>query len=1814
MSFYQNNSNNGYAKIHEEPLLSICLCDATSDAGKALRRENFHVGDFDGDGNEDLAVFVRPYVGNNADFNTISELRFYTNLRAMATGGNPNVLSVTPPSHLMPIVDHLDPDADYYNKSYAYVGDYDGDGISEIITTLRNTTSASYPWSELQLTSLKYGKYFESVLPETSSKPALNSVAYSIAKSRFCSPVNIDGGAAQELLYAQDAQYNSRVIGLRRDPVNGTFKSKLISHMSYPSFNYGINVGDFNGDGLTDVLTKKRDASEKWEIGYSNGKEFGTPISVDIGTPYYLRPTDYVPMPDETPIVTADFNGDGKTDIAHFYVTRKNIGGFQFNLANIEVYRSFGFHTFEKQNIEIEVDFNYGYILQWYSSKPQYLYNNYSLYLGDFNGDGKPDIMNRFGGAFNTTNQTNRGPNYLSFSPGAPHRLLTKVRNGLGLIETIDYMPLNKYHYHYEQDYPLYSAPSINAITTVNGPFYVVSHQETFNKRVDFIISNYKYKNLLLLKDGRGLIGFSEISKTSLFDGTTKLATTIQSYSNFLPPLYIPISSRVDKFVDDGTGLQPISSDVSEKATILIGTKGRYKMRPILTEEKNHLSGTTKATSYLTYDSYDNPTSIKEKIPGVEFLTRTITYAPIAQTLSLYPCRPARVIDSLSKNNSQTVTTTHITTYANGRVDNTKQLYGTPAQLTTQFTYYTAGTVKDKTISASGETSRTTSYTYDANHRFTTSETNALGQTTNSTYDPRFGTARTATRFDGLTTSYQYDGFGKLLNTNLPDGRVLTERWYWRPAQRLVDGIMRKVVNDPAATERYTDFNLLGKETEHGTKIWSGSGPADYTREILDYNAEGQLVRKISPRRSSSETAVEATNTYDKYGRLIKTCTQHDCSNIIYAYSGGNLVTSITDGGGRSKYSIKDAADKLLESKDESGVVTFSYDGWGNVVQTKANGQALSTVVYDNYNRKTSITETSSGTTSYTYTGYGAIKKQTDAGGKNTTFQYDALGRPVLTTIPEGNVIAEYYNLSGTGNSNQLKSVTRKNAQGQIEHSKTYSYDALGRLEKTQYHNGYFTAFTYDNLSRMATKRYISGVLARYSYQDGHIKEIKDASGTIHYRLEDINGLSAPTQEWRGNGKTTLQTYNYGNLTQTTTPGVQSYSLDYDFQRGLIKQRADGLVSVYDDFTYDRAGRLTKTHTGYTGRVPAILPPDQVQTYGTNAATAGNILNKSDVGLYSYGKPHQLYYTDNAAGSIPTIQQDITYSSYQRPLTITEGLNKAEFMYDGEGERSVMRMYRSSALQYQKEYYDDGSLIYRDASGQVTEKVTPVASDNGVAWIVRNAFGRTPFEPPVELLQTSGLEIIPDTAEATANANAGGGGETCCFSTEMYYPYTDHLGSIVALTDGTGAVVHRQAFDAWGRRRDVVTWKTDDRAVPPLKFRWLWGYTGHEQLDSFGLVNMNARLYDPKLGRMLSVDNYVSDAGSPLAYNRYSYANCNPISYVDPDGNHPVLIAMAIGAAISAATYTAQAAFAPGGLSRNFNIGDFLSTTAVGGIMGGVTYGVGKAFGSFVTTSVGMTFVKEAGRAVAHGFIGGGMSVSQGGDFWTGFLSNTVATGLSHGVALSGLKLGQVGGAFFAMGVGAGTSYVQGGNPWIGAGAALMSYRLNQLMSPDGDGNGDKGKKSNTLNEAVEGASWVSQGEAVAATAEMGLLEYSRAIQTGKNVANVKLASQAFGVLRSRFGIAGNFVTVASSVNDAYMYRSGQIGYNRLAYRTIGNALSIRGASLAGLRYGGATGALVGFGIGAAFYGGEVLYGLTQTFNLQLNQFSNTINYQFTSR
>ncbi len=107
------------------------------------------------------------------------------------------------------------------------------------------------------------------------------------------------------------------------------------------------------------------------------------------------------------------------------------------------------------------------------------------------------------------------------------------------------------------------------------------------------------------------------------------------------------------------------------------------------------------------------------------------------------------------------------------------------------------------------------------------------------------------------------------------------------------------------------------------------------------------------------------------------------------------------------------------------------------------------------------------------------------------------------------------------------------------------------------------------------------------------------------------------------------------------------------------------------------------------------------------------------------------------------------------------------------------------------------------------------------------------------------------------------------------------------MTDETGHVATYNGdlqiynFDPWGCRRNAISWTYDN---VPTDFLFDRGFTGHEHLDGFGLINMNGRVYDPLLARFLSPDPIIQAASYGQNYNRYSYCLNNPLKYVDPSG------------------------------------------------------------------------------------------------------------------------------------------------------------------------------------------------------------------------------------------------------------------------------------------------------------------------------------------
>jgi len=176
-----------------------------------------------------------------------------------------------------------------------------------------------------------------------------------------------------------------------------------------------------------------------------------------------------------------------------------------------------------------------------------------------------------------------------------------------------------------------------------------------------------------------------------------------------------------------------------------------------------------------------------------------------------------------------------------------------------------------------------------------------------------------------------------------------------------------------------------------------------------------------------------------------------------------------------------------------------------------------------------------------------------------------------------------------------------------------------------------------------------------------------------------------------------------------------------------------------------------------------------------------------------------------------------------------------------------------------------------------------------------------------------------------------------------YLAFTDNIGSMLSVFDEEGRKVFDASYDAWGKQ----TITQNDIGL----YR---GYTGHEMLNEYDIINMNGRLYDPVIGRFFSPDNYVQMPDNSQNFNRYSYCLNNPSKYTDPSGEWfgiDDLIAAVAGGVINLAVNAIQ--------GNVTSWGSALGYFGVGAVSGWASLYVGpfavgaiSGLGNYITTQV----------------------------------------------------------------------------------------------------------------------------------------------------------------------------------------------------------------------------------------------------------------------
>jgi len=109
--------------------------------------------------------------------------------------------------------------------------------------------------------------------------------------------------------------------------------------------------------------------------------------------------------------------------------------------------------------------------------------------------------------------------------------------------------------------------------------------------------------------------------------------------------------------------------------------------------------------------------------------------------------------------------------------------------------------------------------------------------------------------------------------------------------------------------------------------------------------------------------------------------------------------------------------------------------------------------------------------------------------------------------------------------------------------------------------------------------------------------------------------------------------------------------------------------------------------------------------------------------------------------------------------------------------------------------------------------------------------------------------------------------------------HTDHLGNVMGASDDDGVYtpIVGNNYKSYG---DSGGYSRPEPSNP--------AYTGKKFDPHTGLYYFGGRYYDPDAKRFISPDPMAYSPGNPISFNRYAYANNNPLRYIDPDGANAV--------------------------------------------------------------------------------------------------------------------------------------------------------------------------------------------------------------------------------------------------------------------------------------------------------------------------------------
>lgn len=802
-------------------------------------------------------------------------------------------------------------------------------------------------------------------------------------------------------------------------------------------------------------------------------------------------------------------------------------------------------------------------------------------------------------------------------------------------------------------------------------------------------------------------------------------------------------------------------------------------------------------------------------------------------------------------------------------------------------------------------------------------KTNEIGLKETYSYNA-LGLIETIKDHANRVAKYEYDSWGNKVKSTTPVGVVESTSTVWDSSLSGSVYCTTNIIANTAVSKIY--YDALGREIRKGDLRFDGN----YLNVDKVYDNRGRVAKVSLPFKSGSPK-YWSSYTYDSYNRPTS-LTYASGKKDTYSYD-KNKITSVVDGISMTK--ILDAVGKEMSVIDPMGTISYTYRPDGQLSQTTSPGNIVTTIEYDTYGRRIKLTDPSSGVKTTIYDASGNISQETDANGKVVKNIYDIYNRVTKIEYVGEQTISYVYNTDGS-----IKSETSTNGT-----STQYTYDNHARLseQKETVLDGKFLIkkTTYRSDGNIQSVAYSSNNGAidteNYTYLNGHLIEIKLAGGTSVWKLSKESDLGQTTEVLSG-GLT--RTYGYDDYglpkSRTVKKGsttIQDFTYTFNPNTQNLTSRKDVSPNrnIQENFTYDNMNRLI----GFSGKTI---------TYNN----IGNITDHSGVGKFEYSqaKPFMLTKVTPYGNEIPLRYQEIKYNSQMRPYSISENGYTASLYYRADGQRVKMHIKKNNVDELIRHYIGGQ---YEAESGKSGTKE-------------RLYIGGDAYSAATVLIK-----------EGSGNWN-------------IHYICRDYLGSITHITDASGNIKQELSYDAWGRLRNPVNQQLyADGSEPQLLLGR--GYTGHEHLLMFGLINMNARLYDPVIGRFLSPDPYVQNPLLSQNFNRYAYGMNNPLKFVDKTGELFWLIPVGIGVIIGA--YSGYKIAKAYGLTGWKMFGCVLGGAVIGGVSGLAGAGIATAMPGLV----GSTLAGAAAGVIA----GAGFAALAGNNLWDGAWKGAV-TGAAAGI------------------------------------------------------------------------------------------------------------------------------------------------------------------------------------------------------------------------